>query len=273
MNLEDELSRLFSDERLDVPVRPGAELLVVAGARRRRYRRNAAVATGGALTMVALIAVGITLSGIGGGRTDTLPATNLPVTTIASTPGPESGAPLPPTSSSAPPQSSSTGVTSVPSVPGSHSASRSTPRSSSVPAGPAQRPGSTDPTIGPSGWGRLALGMSEADAVASDEFDMTEGYSGSPCHRYWLKGGGSPVDISPTYGVARISAKPGVTTPEGVGVGSTDAEVMAAYPNATTANYLITAPVPGNPDAVYLFNTDPSQKIFSLRLELASHHC
>ncbi|WP_229874901.1 hypothetical protein [Amycolatopsis deserti] len=272
MNLEDELSRLFDDERLDVPVRPGAELLVVAGARRRRYRRNAAVATGGALTMVALTAVSIALSGVGGGTTDTLPATNLPVTTIASTAGSESGAPPVPPSSSAPPSSSS-GVTSVPSVTGSQSAPRSTPRTSSAPAGPAQRPGSTDPTIGPRGWGRLALGMSEADAVASDEFDMTEGYSGSPCHRYWLKGGGSPVDISPTYGVARISAKPGVTTPEGIGVGSTDAEVMAAYPNATTANYVITAPVPGNPEAVYVFNTDPSQKIFSLRLELTTNNC
>ncbi|WP_431928144.1 hypothetical protein [Amycolatopsis tucumanensis] len=273
MNLEDELSRLFEDERLDVPVRPGAELLVVAGARRRRHRRNAAAVTGGALTLVAVTAVGIALSGVGGGRTDTLPATNLPVTTIATSAGPESGLPPVPTSSSVPPPQSSAGVTSVPSMTGSHSTPHSPSRSSSTPTGSAQRPASTDPTIGPTGWGRLVLGMSEADAVATDEFDMSEGYSGSPCHRYWLRGGGSPVDISPTYGVARISAKPGVTTPEGIGVGSTDAEVMAAYPNATTANYVITAPVPGNPKAVYVFNTDPSQKIFALRLELTTHNC
>ncbi|NIH78764.1 hypothetical protein [Amycolatopsis viridis] len=274
MNVEDELSRLFQDERLDVAVRPDAEQLVVAGARRRRHRRTAAAVTGGALAMVALTAIGIALAGVDGGRMDTLPATNPPIPAVPTTAASVPGEPVfpPPSSNAVPPSASGGAMSSSATVPGSGSRTPA-PSSSSAPAS-KQRPASTDPTIGPSGWGRLVLGMSEAQAVATDEFDMSEGVSGSPCHRYWLRNGGSsPVDISPSYGVARISAKPGVTTPEGIGVGSTDDEVMAAYPSATKTGYVITAPVPGNSRAVYIFTTDPSQKIFSLRLELATHNC
>nr|WP_243870014.1 hypothetical protein [Amycolatopsis granulosa] len=265
---------------MDVAVRPDAEQRVVAGARRRRrHRRTAAAVSGGALTMVALTAIGIALAGVGAGRTETLPATNPPVPAVPTTAAPVSGEPVPggpvlppPSGNAVPPSASGGAMSSSATVPGS--GSRTPPPSSSSAPASKQRPASTDPTIGPSGWGRLVLGMSEAQAVATDEFDMSEGVSGSPCHRYWLRNGGSsPVDISPSYGVARISAKPGVTTPEGIGVGSTDDEVMAAYPSATKTGYVITAPVPGNSRAVYIFTTDPSQKIFSLRLELATQNC
>ena len=275
MNVEDELTRLFEDDRLDVPVRPGAASLVVACARRRRQHRNAAAVTGGALTLVMLAAVGVALAGVDDGRTDTLSATKPPVTVIPTTTASMPGAPpIPQSESSDARAPSSSTATTSPEVPASaQSPSRAASRISTTSAVSQQRPASTDPTIGPDGWGRVMLGMSEAAAVATDEFDMSEGVSGSPCRRYWLRGGNAPVDISPTYGVARISAKSGVTTPEGIGVGSTDADVMSAYPDATTANYVITAPVPGNPDAVYIFRTDPSQRIFSLRLELATHNC
>lgn len=274
MNLEDELDRLFQDERVDVPVRPGAELLIVAGARRRRQRRQAATVVGGAMAVAVVAVAGIALGGVGGGTDDTLPATNLPLTTLPSSAVSVSGPPPAPTadSSSVPPPSSA--VSAPATVPGSNVATRSAPRTTGAATSSQQRPASTDKTLGPTGWGRLVLGMSESAAVATDEFDMSEGVSGSPCHRYWLRDtNGAPVDISPTYGVARIPAKAGVTTPEGLGAGSTDAEVMAAYPNATTANYTITAPVPGNPKAVYVFHTSPAQKVFSLDLELATHNC
>lgn len=58
MDPEHELQRVLRDERLDVPVRTGAEWSMVAAARRRRHR-NAALAAGA----VALLAV----LGTGGG--------------------------------------------------------------------------------------------------------------------------------------------------------------------------------------------------------------
>ncbi|GAB3584922.1 hypothetical protein GCM10027445_61750 [Amycolatopsis endophytica] len=273
MNFEDELNRLFQDERVDIPVRPGAELAVVAGARRRRRRRHAAAVTGGGLTIAVLAVAGIALGGVGGGRQDTLPATHPPVTTVPTSAESLVQPPASPTSPvSPPPLSSSAGTATTTS--GASGGGQRTSRSSGPATSSQLRAASTDRTLGPTGWGRLTLGMSESAALATDEFDLSEGVSGSPCHRYWLRNGGStPVDISPTYGVARIPAKPDVTTPEGFGRGSTDAEVMAAYPDATITNYTITTPVPGNAKAVYIFNTSPAQTISSLRLELLTHNC
>ena len=272
VNVEDELTRLFTDDRLDVPVRPGAQASVLAGAQRRRNRRRAAAVTCGSLAVVAVAVVGVAIGGAGPARHDTLPAINPPATSALPSevplPGPppvplESGAVPPPTITSAP--SSRTGAPS----------STRSPSSSTGPViRSVLRAASTDPTIGPAGWGRLTLGMAERAAVATDEFDVSKGYSGSPCHRYWLRNGGNtPVDVSPTAGVARIDARPGVTTPEGLGPGSTDEQVLAAYPKATVSGPTITAPVPGNNGAVYVFNTDATHEIVSLRLELARHNC
>jgi hypothetical protein len=52
-DLEDELKRLFEDERLDVRVSPDAERTVVAGARRVRRRRTAFV------TAAAVVSAGV----------------------------------------------------------------------------------------------------------------------------------------------------------------------------------------------------------------------
>ncbi|MGH3863358.1 hypothetical protein [Actinokineospora sp.] len=62
MNLDDELQRLFADERLDVPVRPGATEAVVAGARRVRRRRVATAAVGGAAALSLLAGTAIVLA-------------------------------------------------------------------------------------------------------------------------------------------------------------------------------------------------------------------
>lgn len=271
MNLEDELQRLFSDDRLELPVRPEAEAVLARGIGRRRRRRAAAAVAAGAMSLAVVVGGSFALSGARSAN-DTLPATRLPVTTVEVT----TGEPAPPSSSSSttppspPPSSTSSAPTSSSKKPsGSTRSSGKTSGGTSAPA----LPPSTSKVIGPTGWGRLRLGMSEADAIATGEFDLSEGVSGSPCHRYWLAGHGGPVDISPTYGVARIPAKSGVRTPEGIGAGSTDDEVLAAYPDATTANYVITAPVPGNAKAVYVFNTSPSKQVSSLTLELATSDC
>ncbi|MCX2731206.1 hypothetical protein OOZ19_13220 [Saccharopolyspora sp. NFXS83] len=60
-DLDDELHRMFADDRLDVRVRTGAEWSLVAGARRRRKRQTTVAAVGGALAMTVLVGGGAVL--------------------------------------------------------------------------------------------------------------------------------------------------------------------------------------------------------------------
>lgn len=270
MNLEDELGRLFSDERLDLPVRPDAEKILARGIGRRRRRRAAATMTAGAFAIAGVLGLSVALPAVRGGD-QTLAGTRLPVATSPVS----TGQPALPDSSSqvTSPAPSSTTTTVPPSATKKPSASTGASGKPSSRASSSAPPPSTSKVIGPDGWGRLRLGMSEAQAVATGEFDPAEPASGSPCHRYWLAGSSGPVDISPDHGVSMISPGGAVQTPEGVGVGSTDAQVRAAYPNATFADYEFTVPVPGNSAAVYIMNTDPSEKIFSVRLQLLNSDC
>ena len=66
MDLDDELRRLFQDQRLDIPVKPGADHAVVTGARRVRRRRVALASAGSAFAVAALVAGGVALAGLGG---------------------------------------------------------------------------------------------------------------------------------------------------------------------------------------------------------------
>lgn len=66
MDLDDELRRLFQDQRLDIPVKPGADDAVVTGARRVRRRRRALASAGSAFAVAALVAGGVALAGLGG---------------------------------------------------------------------------------------------------------------------------------------------------------------------------------------------------------------
>jgi len=66
VDLDDELRRLFQDQRLDIPVKPGADHAVVTGARRVRRRRMALASAGSAVAVAALVAGGVALAGLGG---------------------------------------------------------------------------------------------------------------------------------------------------------------------------------------------------------------
>lgn len=66
MGVEEELRRVLRDDRLDVPVRSGAERSVVDRARRRNRWWYAATTAGGALTAVALVGGGVVLTAPGG---------------------------------------------------------------------------------------------------------------------------------------------------------------------------------------------------------------
>ncbi|GAA3996535.1 hypothetical protein GCM10022247_15620 [Allokutzneria multivorans] len=83
MSLDEDLRRLFDDERLGLPVRPDAEQTVLKGARRRRTRRRTLAVGGAAVAVVAALSGGIALSGFG------RPASAPPATEQADRPDPE----------------------------------------------------------------------------------------------------------------------------------------------------------------------------------------
>ncbi|MET1076288.1 MAG: hypothetical protein ABWY11_26835, partial [Umezawaea sp.] len=64
MDLDDELRRLFRDERLDIQVKPGADQAVVTGARKVRRKRMMLASAGGTFAVAALVAGGIALAGV-----------------------------------------------------------------------------------------------------------------------------------------------------------------------------------------------------------------
>ncbi|MEU4626710.1 hypothetical protein AB0G04_42850 [Actinoplanes sp. NPDC023801] len=101
------------------------------------------------------------------------------------------------------------------------------------------KPKRTDPvdeklTIGPDGFGKVKLGMSVAEAYRTGQLDgpapkkLDDCELGVPLFR-----GGTiraAVTLSPRIGVGTIVAYSNVFTPEGIALGSTLDEVVAAYP-------------------------------------------
>jgi hypothetical protein len=111
---------------------------------------------------------------------------------------------------------------------------------------PTPTPGKTAPPglrLGPDGFGALKMGMTKAEAVATGLTEGTTpgkgtcganeghllGTAAAPVaptqHAGWL------VFSSTTDGLVAVYAYPGIATPEGVGLGSSYADVHAAYPD------------------------------------------
>ncbi|WP_157430059.1 hypothetical protein [Actinomadura oligospora] len=179
---------------------------------------------------------------------------------------------------------------------GKAKADPSTPPPSSSPSGtpPATAPGSGgfapgEPTpngggpasgastLGPSGFGALKLGMTSVNAKATGEIVLKRAPRGGGCGTFDLKAhpaGANAVGgyVSPRYGVASIVARPGMRTPEGIGLGSTLAQVKRAYPRLLAGVNGSSAPVPGNPKAVYSLLM-ANDKIRELSLDLKAQDC
>lgn len=126
--------------------------------------------------------------------------------------------------------------------------------------------------LGPFGYGPLVLGMSKAEARATG---LTEGTDngppqcggdgdghllGRPAEQItdedgWLVFGDGGLNGDAARGLAAIWAYPGMQTPEGIMLGSTRAEVEAAYPDWQVVSGDTEgrghAQVPGNPNASY----------------------
>lgn len=125
--------------------------------------------------------------------------------------------------------------------------------------------GSPDLVLGPAGIGKLRLGMSEKEAAATGQvtdYSATEWKDGTKCASQTVDG--VNVGFSRHHGLAVITVAGGARTPQGVGAGASVDQVAAAYrelnhPDLGTAREQVrligqfTAPVPGNPDALYAF--------------------
>ncbi|RLK60123.1 hypothetical protein [Actinokineospora cianjurensis] len=128
------------------------------------------------------------------------------------------------------------------------------------------------PVIGPDGYGTLKLGMSQREAVATGRILSEPVGGGSPeCRAHDAPGqveGAGAVGISDQYGVSIIFGYGGAHTPEGIGVGSTSAEVKRAYPDLKQGwpeSHQVTA-VPGHSGNRYDFAVVDGKVVqFSLR--------
>jgi hypothetical protein len=296
MNLDDELNRLFADERLALPVAEDAERRVQAGIRRRRQRRGAAAAAVGALVAAGVVFSGSLLAPDGGDRAE--PPPNRPkVSTSAgqSTPAgtTASGGARVPSGGASPPLSvgrgggsnggsgggtdggsgggfggGQGGGVSAPTQPGG------SPTSEFVPTGPGRdfRRFPAGPVVGPTGFGPLSLGMSEQAA---------RGYLVTPpvpskgsCTLYQVKGYSSGATTASAAftrtGLVAITVHGQAHTPEGVGTGSPPEDIRRVYPGASIGATSATAPVPGNRGASYRFDMGDNGRITSFALTSGS---
>ncbi|MFD4672911.1 hypothetical protein ACFWNN_24510 [Lentzea sp. NPDC058450] len=264
-DLDDELRKLFSDDRLDVHSTPIATEAVVAGANRRRRRRTAVTGTFAVVAVVGAIAGVVQLNALQ--HEDTVGA----LLTTAST-----------TASTTPPPVyvstyTSTATVTVPVPPsGNGSANPDTPGSASTPKSSNKPNTSTPPTAEaqPGRYGTLALGMSEADALATGSLLQAGTAPDGRCKTYATKSNSADdaVVISPDRGIVRITLPDFAKTPKNVGQGSKVADVKTAYANAVQSGTTVTAKMAATPPWSYVFETDGTA-VTQVNMRLDANDC
>jgi hypothetical protein len=274
VDIDDELRKLFADDRLSVPVRPEADGVIVTGARRVR-RRRAGMVFGGGMLSAATVLVASTAFGVAGDSPPRVPlaaAESSGLTTTTEPPSPSPSTIERITSVAPPPVTTERRTTTKP--PPTTTTTTTTPTKAKPPTTPL--------AFGPTAVGSLRLGMSIDEAVAAGVIQP-----GTPppapvagCQGYdWLgrsaAPSASPLLFSPTLGLVRIGGRVDAETPEGIYAGSSDEDVRAVYPNQakshTGANEWV-APVPGNPSANYWLVLS-KHVVTDVRLELAAQDC
>ncbi|MDP4503730.1 hypothetical protein [Nonomuraea turcica] len=135
-------------------------------------------------------------------------------------------------------------------------------------------------TLGPYGYGNLKLGMSAAKAKATGRIVRKSVGDHARCTGWDLKENPYPnyrvgMYISQKYGVTMIVAPSGLKTPQGIGIGSTRAQLKTAYPDLRRGpGGYPTAGVPGNKKALYLFYvSNKTNQVAGMTLVLAKHDC
>lgn len=138
-------------------------------------------------------------------------------------------------------------------------------------AAAATTPASSANTFGPTGYDGIELGMTLAQAEAAGATVVPD-QGPAACLGLHLPHSTAPVHasqvlVSTARGtVVLIIAPPGATTPEGIHDGSTQAQTLAAWPDAKLGPIDWTVSVPGNPKATYEFGFI-GDKILALNLE------
>jgi hypothetical protein len=134
------------------------------------------------------------------------------------------------------------------------------------------------PTLGPAGYGAVKLGMTEKQAKATGQVVKKSpggdgGCSGWDLKKFPTGKDSSGISISPTVGVAAIWAAKGMTTPQGIKLGSTTKQLKAAYPNIKKDFHgYYTTKVPGNKKAYYTFEVTRG-KVTLYGIALSNQNC
>jgi hypothetical protein len=272
MNIDDELHRLFTDDRLDLPIRAGAEAAVVAGARRLRRRRTVVTAAVGTATVVALFAVAASLPRFGGSESGPAAGPEIAAeTTLSTVPSPPSistgsGTAIVPTSEPAGPNGEP--------KPGRGTTRRNPPAAGGSTASTPKVPPAL--VIGPIGYLGLRLGMNtetaEATGLLVAEQPPAQGCQGYDYRTQPTGPDQHAVLISANYGIASIAGRPDATTPEGITAGSTDADLKRVYPAAVQVSGQWYVNAGANPPAQYVFVLK-NQAVADIHLELKTHDC
>jgi hypothetical protein len=262
--LDDQLRKLFSDDRLDVPSPPLSAETVVRGAARRRRRRAAVTGT---LAVMVLVGAGAGLAQLGRVESDDSIAAYLttatPTTSTTVQPSVSTFTSTVTVTTNPPPNSSG----SNPDTPGT--GTRTDPKSDPPPVPPTL-------DAQPGRYGTLSLGMSEPDALATTSLvePSTPADPENRCKAYATKSvpDSNAVIISPARGIVRITLASFAKTPKNVGVGSKVADVKTAYANATQSGSNVIVPMNATPAWSYIFESD-GNTVTTVFLRLNANDC